>query len=174
MAIEVIPKPKTRKITWSTGLLMFCLVVFLGLGGSLLYFYFSIKNFQQEIEINAGKIRALETSNKPLREELLAYEQKINNFATLLSGHKKIENIFAFLEEKCHPQVRFKTFDWNSKSAELLVSAQAETFVALEQQIIILRAESLITKLSLSGLSLSKEGEINFSLRLTFDPQILK
>ena len=173
MAIEIIPRPKIKKFSWPVILLTICLILLLGLAGTYYYLYDSSKKLSQEIQ---EKEKALiETdSERTLKEELLSIEGKINTFSKLLSRHKKPLNIFNFIEETCHPDVWFSGFNFDSTKAIVIVSGQAKSFVVLGQQLIILKEVENLKDINLSGISIGEEGGVDFTLQLTFEPQILK
>jgi len=173
MPIEIIPKPKSKKIYWAILALSVCLVLIVA--GVAAYFYMdsSAKRVSQQIE---EKKKALEFTPEEtaLQNEMLFYENKINVFGKLLSDHSKAANVFDFLEKKCHPDIRFSNFNFDAKKTEVKVSGTAKNFIALEQQILILNAESILKKITLSEVSLGEKGDVKFGLLLDFDPQILK
>ena len=175
MAIQVIPKPKSTKISWSTGLLVVCAILFVALAGSYVYLYLVTVSNEKSIVAKENDIRNLEKANRPLREELLAYERKINAFIDLLSKHKKTINIFSFLESKTHPDAWFTKFDLDTEKAELKVGGEALDFVTVGQQLMVFQGDQIIKNVTLSGLSLGEEGTgVVFDLLLAFDPQIFK
>jgi len=173
MAIEITPKTQIRKIIWPIIFLIICIVLLLILFISYFYFSESSKKIFQDIQ---EKERALlkTPSERLLEKELLAYESKISTFGRLLSGHQETLNVFSFLEQVCHPKVWFNKFDFNSSSKTVDVSGEAENFIALGQQLLILKEAELLKKVNLSGISIGEEGGVDFSLQLTFESQIFK
>ena len=173
MAIEITPKTQIRKIVWPIIFLIICMVLLLVLFTSYFYFNESSKEISQDIQ---NKERALikTSSERLLEKELFAYESKINTFGRLLSVHQKTLNVFSFLEQVSHPKVWFNKFDFNSSSKTVNVSGEAKDFIALGQQLLTLKEAELLKKVNLSGISISKEGGVDFSLQLTFKPQIFK
>jgi len=173
MTIEITPTPKVKIPAWSTLLFLICLVVFLGLAGTYAYFYISSNKMTEEIgEKNKALIDTAE--EKALSDEMVYLERKIDRVAILLSRHDKTANMFGILENLCHPQVRFTDFKFSSKDDSATLEGKAQNFIALGQQISVLRSQKELTKVNLAGLSLSKEGDVNFILQLVFDPGIFK
>lgn len=173
MAIEIIPKPKVEKISWATILLGFCIVLLIFLCISYFYLDKSSKNLSQDIE-EKGRALTKTPSEEALEEELLLYEAKINSFAKLLSGHQKPLNIFNFLEQICHPNIWLSDFNLSSGPGIVTISGQAESFVALGQQLVILKEIEVLKNINLSEIAISEEGKIDFALQLTFKPQIFE
>lgn len=174
MPIEIIPKVQSKKLSLPQIILIAALV--LAVICVAAYFYFGYASDKADAE--TGKVQRsitnLENENRELENMLLAYAGKINDFKTRLSIHEKTENIFSFIEEKCHPQVSFSSFDFNDQKVEVLVLGKAESFVALEQQALIFKSASLVKNVNLSQVSLGSDGAISFSFIIALDPQIFK
>ena len=109
---------------------------------------------------------------KELENNLLAKEKRINDFKGLLSKHKKVINVFNFLQEKTHPQASFSSFQLDSKG-QISLSGSTKSFENLGQQLLALKGESLLDDVTLSEVSMGQEG-ITFSLRLLLNPEIFK
>ncbi len=173
MPIEIIPKPKVKKFSWAFVLLVIVIVLLLGLGGSYYYLHTTSNKISEDIE--EKKIALIETpEEKALEKELLSQKAKISAFSRLLSEHQKPLNIFSFLEEVSHPDVWFPEFNFTSKGGVVTVSGEAKSFIALGQQLLILKELEILKDVKLSEISLAEEGGVDFALQLTFDPQILK
>lgn len=173
MAIEIIPKARIKIPTWTVFLLVFDVIIILGLGATYFYFYQTSKKMTQVIE--EKKQALIDTpQEKALEANILLQEKRINTFSRVLSEHRQVKNIFTFLEEACHPEVEFGNFNFDSKDNSVTVSGKTVSFIVLGQQIMILKNKKELSKITLSGVSLSKEGDIIFSLQLTFNPQIFQ
>jgi len=173
MAIEITPKREIKKFFWPIALLSFCIILLLAFGISYLYLDKSLKEFSQEIQ-NKEKDLVKSPSERLLEDELLLYESKINTFKELFSKHKKPLNVFDFLEQVCHPGVWFSDFDFSSSSEKITVSGEAENFITLGQQLLILKQAQGLKKVNLSEISMGEEGKVTFAFQLTLDSQIFK
>ncbi len=173
MAIEIAKKPKLKGPLWLYILMMAGIVLALGLAGTYFYFFKVGKDISQQIE---GIDQALKKTpeEKELENTLLSREKKIEDFQELLSKHKKVLNVFNFLQEKTHPQVWFSEFDFSGKEKTVSLFGTANSFTTVGQQILIFREEEFLKNVKLSELSMGEEGDIGFSLQLTFDPQIFE
>lgn len=173
MAIEIIPRSRIKIPTWTVFLLVFDVIIVLGLGATYFYFYQTSKKLTQGIE---EKTMALVDTpqEKELEASILLQEKRINTFGRVLSEHRQVKNIFTFLEEACHPEVEFGNFGFDSKDNSVTVNGKTKTFIVLGQQMMILKNKKELSKITLSGVSLSKEGDVVFSLQLTFNPQIFQ
>lgn len=174
MAIVVTPKPKIKAPIWIIVLLAFAIVAILGFLVSYFYLDRSIKKISEKIEEKERALKEIPSEEqKAMEDELLLYEAKIDGFGELLSEHKKTLNIFNFLERVCHPKIWFSKFNFDSGKGVIDVSGEAEGFIAVEQQILILKREiSFLENINLSEISMGEEGGVTFTLRLTLDPQI--
>ena len=173
MPIEIISKPEVKRNPLSIILLIVFLIVALSLSGT--YFYFSTVSKELDASVKKLQEKLVKTpEEKALEEQLVAYETKINDFAEVLSKHKRTPGALEFLEQNCHPDIWFSSFDFTSTDNKVLVSGQAKTFAALEQQLGIFKKNDKLKEVNLSGISISKEGDVSFSFQLTLDSQIFK
>lgn len=173
MAIEFIPKPKAKIPSWTVIVFVICGILLLGGGGSYFYLIHSSKKISEEIQERTGALMKT-PEEAALEEELLLEERKINSFVDLISARQKTVNLFDFLEKTCHPKVWFSNFGFNSQEEIVNVKGKTTSFVALGQQILIFRKEPILKKINLTEVSMKDGGEIEFSLQLTFDPQVFK
>ena len=175
MAIEITPKQKLRTPAWATAILVVVLVLIAGLVASYLYLEAVTRGLVKSIGETETALKEIPTEEqKALEDELLLYEAKITNFGRLLAQHKETVNIFDFLEEVTHPRVWFSEFNFDSERQLITLSGGAESFVAVEQQILMLKEEPSLKNIILSEISMGEEGGIAFSLVLTIDPQIFE
>ncbi len=174
MAIEITPKRKIKIPLWAIIIGVLCVILILAFSASYFYLYRSAKQMSREIEEKNLVTLPLEEAIRKKEGEVFPIKQKIDDFNELLLGHKKPLKIFEFLERICLPNVWFSTFNFTFEKGELTIFGQADSFVTIEQQVLILKQEPLVKDLNLSGLSMSEEGGINFTLLLTFDSQIFK
>lgn len=173
MAIEIAPKIKIKMPLWASVFFGFCVIVVIALLASYLYFGKDIKEKTQQLTLTPEE-QALKNEVEEKENRLLSYEDKINEFDRLLSEHKKTENVFALLEKISLPKVWFSSFNFIAKEGKVTVSGKADSFTILGQQILILKTEEFIKNVTLSGISIGEGGGANFSLLLTFNPQIFK
>jgi Tfp pilus assembly protein PilN len=179
MAIEIGPKPKTRKISFPDVIFYVVLVLFLVLVAA----YFALGFYQKKMETQLTEIKkSLEKTaeEKALEEEIfgsaekIGLQQEIQDFRDLVANHEMPLNVFNFLQESTHPRVWFQKFSLNVQQASLSLSGFAEDLEALSQQIVIFRNQEIIKSTNLSGMSVTKEGDVSFNFQLTLDPKIFK
>ena len=174
MAIEITPKQKIKVPIWVIVIGVFCVILILVFLAGYFYLYRSVGQMSKEIEEKNLTSFPLEKAIKEKEQEIFSIRQKIDDFNELLLGHKKPLKVFEFLERTGLPNVLFFTFDFTFKKGELAISGETDSFITIEQQVLILRQEPLVKNLNLSGLSIGEEGGISFTLLFTFDPQIFK
>ncbi len=179
MAIEIIPKTKTKKTYFLGILFYFSLLLFI----TSLISYFALNFYQKRLEGELTNIKkGLEKTadEKALEEEIfgseknVGYQQKIKDFGVLLNAHKLPVNFFNFLEENTHPKVWFSKFNLDLEKNLLEMSGYADNFEVLGQQALIFKRQDFIKNMNLSMVSLGKDGKVNFDLQLTIDPKIFK
>ena len=173
MAIEMGVKPKIQIPKWCKSLLIICSVLLSAMAVSYAYFAFSQAGLAGEIKKQQALLDKT-PEEVALEQNILLEETKINNFSGLVSSHKKINNVLADLENNTQPQVYFSDFNFDLAKNVLVLNGQAGSFEALSQQMGILNGDKNLKKISLSGVSVGKQGGLVFSLQLAFDPQIFK
>jgi len=173
MAIEIKAKRKSKIPVWTfaaAGILAF-LIVFLG--ASYFYFWLKIKKISGEIQNKESQNPLLAESIKKEEEKILPLQQKINNFGGLLSQHYQSLKILELLEKLCLAKVWFRDFNFTAEENKTTVSAQTNNFLILEQQISILKQSSFINNLTLTDVSISESGKINFTFNFLVEPEKL-
>jgi len=145
--------------------------------------YFYINNYlnvKASEDLQAVK-SAIDEKNTPefkaLEKEISTWDKKIKDYNLLFSSHGQPSNIFALLEKLTHPKVWWKDFAFESISLNTVSSVKltgtADSFISLQQQILILEKENFVKKINLSRVSLSKTGQVDFGLEVSLYPGIL-
>lgn len=173
MAIEITSESKIKAPLWAIILLGFCLILLAALFAGFVYFKKESDRISEDLKVTPAEEKLVQDI-KEKTEELLLYQNKIDDFAVLISEHKKTVNIFEFFERITHPNVWFSDFSFDSLGNAVKIFGQAESFVVLGQQMLILKKEEVIRNINLSDISIDEEGGINFSLRLIFENQVYK
>lgn len=173
MAIEITPQPKIKTPIWTITLLVVDFLLFTGLLTTYFYFESSSKKLTELLKKSPQEV-FLEEQIKQKEIELTLDEERINTFGTLVSSHRNTVKLFDLLEKICLPDVWFSKFGFDYSQETVGVSGQTDNFVSLGQQIDILKKEPLFKNVSLTGVKLGKEGEVEFSLLLQFNPQVFQ
>ena len=175
--VEIIPKPVAKRPLWQEILFYLGIIlIVLTIGG-----YFGLGYLQEKTSRNIENLkdqisRVKTDEERELKEKLFEKEGKIKDFSILLNGHQVSSSLFPFLGKICHPKVQFLSLDFSKSEKDYLVQipAQAESYEVLHQQILIFRDEKLIKDAEVSGISIGKEGRVNFDLNLSLDPSIFE
>jgi len=166
MAIEISPRIKIKASVWTIVTAGALLILLIGFTVAYFYFAFSIKKISQELEEKNIAINPLEKAITEKEAELEPISQKIDDFNKLLAGHKKTLDIFTFLERICLPAIWFSDFDFDSNARKVNLSAQANSFATVEQQLNILKQELALISSNITEISINEEGSISFTLSL--------
>jgi len=174
MAIEIIPK-KAKEIPSWQNILMYILVILLIF---LISIYFILHYFVQKKESSLNDLEnqlvAAKTPQEELKNEMKAYQRKINDFVVLISKHKRSSQLFTLLEELCHPKVFFSKLDLNVKSNQATLTGSTESLETLEQQILIFKEERNFQDIKLTSVGKGEDEAIEFQLVISANPTIFK
>jgi len=176
--VEIIPKPAPKRPFWQeilfyAGILLLALAVgaYFGLG----YLEKEGRKNLQNLEEQISAVKTKELTE--LRQKLEIKEKQINNLSNLLNNHRQTTSLFPFLGKICHPRVQFLSLELQATQEwgyQIKIPARAESFQVLYQQLLLLKEQSLIDKMEVTGISLGKEGGIDFSLTLSLSPELFK
>ena len=176
MAIEIIPKEEIKPVPWQRILFYFFIFLLLiSIAGYFALDYYFLKKAQQELQTLEMKIAEAKTPQQiALEKEILDYQEKIEDFASLFLAHKKSSNFFNFLEKITHPKIFFSELNLNTTGSQVNLSGQAESFQVLGEQLLIFRNTKSIQNVNLSEVKIGKEGEIGFTFNLSLNPGLFK
>lgn len=171
--IEIIPKAAAKLPLWQNILFYFSIATLLATVLSYFILDHSLKTSSRALDnLEATLTRGKTASEIALEKETSDYQKKIEDFAELIKKHPSALNFFTFVEKVSHPKVWFPQISLNPQKGQMALSGEAENFSTLGQQILILKAESSIKNLKLSGISIGKRGRVNFALNFFLDPAI--
>jgi len=175
MAIELIPRKPVARPPWQT-ILFYVATVFLGL--SLISFfvltYLSARASVQTKLLAQDLARGKTSEEQSLEKDVLKRQRQILVFENLLGQQKFLLPVLNLLGRAVHPQVFFSKVNLTVAENKIWLSGQADNFQVLGEQMLLLRRESLAKELNLSDVSISKEGGVNFTLEIIFDPLIFQ
>ena len=173
MAIEFVSKKEKKRNRLINVVFYSALVIFLVFGISYLFLFYTEGETRKEISSIRQSLQR-SPAETALEDKVLGYQKKIVYFSSILDKHKSVINLFNFLERNTHPRVWFSDLQLNVEKNTLQLLGHTGSFEALAQQINILKKQDLVKNLKIKQVSISKEGEIDFSFFFTFDDQILK
>jgi len=175
MAIEIIPKKIEAKLPAVNILFNLSLILLI----IFVLSYFVLGYFQKKSARTLQNIENIisqeETSEvKALKKKVFGYQEKIEEVASLLTSHQLSRNFFTRFENLSSPKIFFSKLDLDVGKLQASLSGQAENFEALGQQLSIFKKGEFIKDVNLTKVSIGKEGEIEFTVELSFDPQMFK
>lgn len=173
MAFKIISKKETERKPWLDWVFYFCL--FLLIISVLSYFVleYSLKSAEEELKNLKSEISEQRgEKNSQLKEKLLLNQKKIDDFSEILKEHKLTSQVFTLIENSTHPKISFVDFDFNSANSGLMFSGQTSNFKTLAEQLLILQREENIENIEISNISLTDEGNIDFSLDITLNSKV--
>ncbi len=184
MAIEIASKSKFKNLFSLKSLFFLFLILFFA---ATILGYFILGYLENDaltkieklnVEINLTKSSEIIL----LENEVKTAKKKIDDFSRLVSGHKTPSKFLNFSEgsfaetknfgKLIHPKVQILDISIDAENLKVDISGLTENFTTLEQQYLIFQQEPLIKEVNLSGMSLGKEGGINFSFDLLFESGI--
>ena len=177
MPIEIVPKKKHKIPPWILIFLIICGILLAGFGGS--YFYISVTKSKVSQAIEEKNRELVKTQEeRALEQKMLGVEKKINDFAKLLAVHKKVINVFDFIEKMTHPQVWFTSVDLSVPDNKIVMGGLAKNLDSFEQQRLALldlvKENPFLKSINVAGIALTETREVKFSLDLILDPSIFK
>ena len=175
--VGIIPKPASKVPLWQQIALYSAIILLIAVIASYFGLEYLEKKASENIENLEAQIANVKTEEEMmLRRELFKKEQNVNDFVVALNNHETHSALFLFLEEICHPKVQFLGVGFSTEETgpRVEIPANAESYEAVHQQLMILKDESSIKGFQLEGINIGKDGKIGFNLLLSLDPEIFK
>lgn len=163
--------PGANSIFFVAGILLFFLVA---IASVLVFFLARFESTKQEgirAEIKQ-KIDELHASETVL--QAVDLEARLASLRGVLDGHVFSSNAIRLAEDDVHPQVRFGGFSFSADKRTVTAAATGKGFLAVAQQIDILKKDPRIERVGFGGLSMNEKGEVAFSLLITFVPALAR
>ncbi len=173
MDFNTIFQLRTKKFWWMD--VVFYFVISLLISTVLCYVIFAAKNsfLRQDIEKQIEELNKVGTEQQKADEkDVINYKKKITDFTGLMQNHQFTSNVFAFMQQRTMPNVWFKQFSLNEKSATVQLSGEADDLDAVSRQIAVLEKDKYVK--SLSTLTSSGDGSArnSFSTNLVLSSDI--
>lgn len=170
--LEIIPKTESqpqviKKVVWYGAIAFLVAAV-----GLLVLFMFLKSNAENRIaDIDATLRVGKNAQEKALEKTVLGYQQKIQDFTTLLSSRKDAAPFLPLVEARTHPSVFFNTASLDVLEGRMVLKGQATDFRSLGEQIAAFEEAEEVTSMKLSEVSLAK-GVVLFTLELQFSQNL--
>jgi len=171
--VEIIPKQIRKTPLWQDILFYSSLIILIL--SVVIYFMLGnfLKNSSQTRDLLKNEAERKKTEEEQKLEDMvIGYQRKIEEFSKLIENYQQTSNIFDFLQKFSHPKVWFSKLEVSRGENQLLLGGSTENFEVLGQQFLIFKNNPLIKNISLANISITKDGKIEFNLRLRLDPQL--
>lgn len=172
MAFSLSQKLKIQKSFVIDILLQIMITLFIGV--VFCYLMLFLKTYLQSQRVSAieNLTASLNTNHQKIVEEkVLGYQQKVNEFSSLISKQKLSSHIFSFIEEHTLSEVWFSSFDMTESNSKISLLGEAENMEAFSRQIQTFEKSNAITKVAVLNSENLSSG-IRFSIELYFAPDI--
>lgn len=175
MTVEIVPRPKAKPKRIIT-FLFFLSTIFLILAVAAYYGLYSIKDKKnKELEDLRISMAAQETVElRGLQKDLMKYEGKIKDIATLLDSYREPTKFFRFLGDITHPRVMWFNLTLGLLEGNASLSGEADSITTLIQQVYIFEGESRIEGFELSSFSVGEGQGVSFSVSFSLAPELFK
>lgn len=167
--VEIIPKlPQTSSLFVRVFFALSIGVFVLSVGGFVLLFFLELRTQTkiEEAEILLRTEKTLEQAQ--LEQEVFVVRARLKDFATLLQQKKDALPVFSFLENAVHPEVTFFSMNVDAQSHTVQLRGTAESFSALDEQLVVFQAREEPSSLSLTNLQLGEQGGVDFQMEIQF------
>jgi len=137
-------------------------------------FNFEVQLKNQKIEtINSKSLNLSAGEGQTLNKKLLAYKNKIDDFAVILENHKITSNVLDFMEKNTLSNIWFSSFNMKGEVYEINLSGESANMEALSQQVKVFEENlDYVKDISVLDSQSNSSGKINFTISLSLDPEI--
>lgn len=179
MAIDLLKtaeeKPKQgilrlRKAPPTLSVFLVSLIVLIALGfvGLLGFnFVFNIRVENLKKDIGETRVGAQETS------QIQDAKDRLESLKFLIANHRRLTNIFEFLQDSTQPKVRFSQI--NVSDSTMTLSGETDSFLSLARQLAVFENKELskyVNSADLSGIGIGAQGKASFNFRLDLDKNL--
>jgi hypothetical protein len=156
---------------FTTLALVFLILMGMAYGGVYLY-RTSIESSLDGLTRNLAKIE--EELDSDIIQEIVRVDKGLAVAQNLLSQHVYSSRLFTFFEDNTLATVQYSDFSYVFGSRSVTLSAVADSYVSLDEQIRILRNSPLVRSVQFSNIDMMDDGLIGFSLILVFNENIFR
>ena len=173
--IDIIPKVSQSPPLLVRIFFILSIGVFLvSVGGFVLLFFLELGIQQRivEIEDTLGAEKTQEQTQ--LEQEVSVVRTRLEDFTTLVRQRKDVLPAFSFLETVVHPDVTFLAMSIDSVRHNMQLQGSAESFFALDVQLVVLQARSEPSSLSLTNLNIGIQSGVDFQIEIQFPAEFFQ
>ncbi len=178
MAIKVSEKKKENKLPKGVDMLFqFAVFLFILVGSSyffMMYLNAEAEEKKMEIEQAIEDKRAEIPEKEKIEEEVRGYFNLIEDFKLVVENNRVLSPFFVPFEKMIHPNVSVFEMGVNLDDGKGVITGGGENLVAVGQQFHLLKNSDFITNVDLTGLTVSKDGQISFSFSIIFSVELFE
>ena len=144
--------------------------------GALFFYERSLKKQQQALDQEVAKVDFEIGKIDKERQTAVSYQQRLNNFKTLLNRHIFWTVVLEELSKYTYNPVSYNSLQADIIDRKLLVSGVAPSYTDLGKLMLGLKTSSNIEEVKLmnSGRSKTEQAGLSFDMEITFNPKLLK
>lgn len=167
--IDIIPKSSQSSPLLVRIFFILSIGVFsVSVGGFVLLFFLELGVQQRIVEVKNILGAEKTQAEAQLEQEVSVVRTRLEDFTTLVRQRKDVLPAFSFLETVVHPDVTFLAMGIDSVRQSMQLRGSAESFSALDEQLVVLKARSEPSSLSLTNLKLGIQGGVDFQMEIQF------
>lgn len=171
MAVELIPKKPTERPWWQPVLFYLSLgLLVLSVASFFIVSSLAKKEMAEKDRLNHELAKAKTADEITLESRVFKAQRQVTAFGFLIDQQKPVSRTFAVLEKLVHPQAYFSKFNFVAKENKVWVAGVADNFRVLGEQSLLFKSEKTISQANLSEVGIGKEGGVEFSFEIFFDP----
>lgn len=173
MDFSAIFQLRTKRFWWMD--IIFYFVISLLIATIFLYGVFLIKNSiqREDIKTETEKLKTLGTDQqKEYEKQVIMYQKKVGDFASLLENHQFASNTFALIQEKTRPNIWFSQFALDRKSDNLKLSGESNDMDSLSRQVAVFDKNEYVGNINSLSSNIGDSGRIKFDIDLSMDKKI--
>ncbi len=173
--MEIVPKPKPEIPLSKKIIPLLSSLILISLVTSFLILSFFEKKLSSQQEELTKRLQALKTpEEKELEEKVKIWEKRLYFLKSILQEHLFSSRFFPFLEGKIHKSVVIKSIKFEPQVGKVSFTAQTDNFQNLGKQLFLLKEDERVSNLSLSKISLTSDGKVQFDISFSFNKEFLK
>jgi len=173
---QELRKPEKLPVGWPWRLLVFVVIIFGVTVATYLGMTLGYKPYlNSQVKTLDAKITSLtQTVDEGQQKSLVGLYSQLVNIQNLLNSHPTASKIFDFLEKNTHQQIGYLNLNLSLTDKNIKLEGNAFNYSVLAQQLELFRKAPEIEKVFLDDSRLMDEGNIRFSIRLIFKPELIK
>ncbi|MFH0739903.1 MAG: hypothetical protein V1819_02330 [bacterium] len=167
---NIIPKTKRVIPKWVSVVIGISLALALVVVSLAVFYYYQALTWEAKAKAKESEYLALNTEeNQATEKRVWEISKKLERFSLTFSSRRSPDNFFDVIRSFCHPKVSFSSISFSVETGVVLLFGQTDTYKSLSEQVLILKDFKNIGNLSVSNVSLNKEGSVSFNISFTLE-----